>query len=186
MVTFSLKAESTTSSGVIEVGVMSDPNEISTFELVQTIDPEDTDMNEYSVFFNNTTISGANNYIAFKHVSNASNYYFWLDDVTVSEAPSCLPVADLIIDSYTAFDVTLSWTEQGSATAWNIIYGTPGFDPETEGTTIAADATTFTVNSLSPETEYDFYVQNRLWKRRSKHISWPSINNNTSNLSCSY
>ena len=37
--------------------------------------------------------------------------------------------------------------------------GDPGFDPETEGTTVTADAIPFTVNSLLPSTTYDVYVQ---------------------------
>ena len=79
--------------------------------------------------------------------------------LTVIDAPSCMPVSDIVVDSYTSTEVTLSWVENGSATEWNIIYGAPGFDPETEGTTAAAGTMPFTVESLTAETEYDFYVQ---------------------------
>ena len=56
-------------------------------------------------------------------------------------------------------EVTLGWTEPGNATAWNILYDVTGFDPETEGTTVAADANPFTITGLTNVTTYDFYVQ---------------------------
>jgi hypothetical protein len=72
MVTFQLKAESTTSSGVMHVGVMSSPTDTSTFELVQIITPTGTTFEEHEVMFSNTTLTGTGNYIAFKHVTNSS------------------------------------------------------------------------------------------------------------------
>ena len=89
-VLFNLKAESTTSSGTIHVGVMSDPLDTNTFELVQVITPSSTSYTNYEVWFENTTLTGTGNHIAFKHVTNASNYYYWLDDVVVDLIPACL------------------------------------------------------------------------------------------------
>src|SRR5690606_39822964 len=52
-VSFMLKREGT-SSGTIDVGVMSDANDINTFELVQTIDPADNNYYEYVFNLNQT------------------------------------------------------------------------------------------------------------------------------------
>src|SRR5690606_25862458 len=66
------------SSGTIDVGVMSDPTDISTFELVQTIDQEEEDVfEEYTVYFNTTELTGGNNYIAIRQNSAAQNWYYW-------------------------------------------------------------------------------------------------------------
>ena len=83
MVTFQLRAESTLNSGTMHVGVMSNPLDLSTFELVQIITPITHNYQEYEVLFSNTTLTGAGNCIAFKHVTNSSYYYFLLDDVIV-------------------------------------------------------------------------------------------------------
>ena len=88
-VSFQLKAESITSSGNIELGVMSDPFDISTFETVATIQPENTNFNSYVFDLYTTTLSGENMHIAFRHNSN-SDYYYWLDDFKVDLIPSCL------------------------------------------------------------------------------------------------
>jgi hypothetical protein len=82
-----------------------------------------------------------------------------IDDVSFDEAPSCFTPSNIAVDAFTATTATLSWTENGTETNWNIVYGTPGFDPLTEGTTVAADANPFTVDPLTADTEYEFYVQ---------------------------
>ena len=56
-------------------------------------------------------------------------------------------------------NVTLTWTELGDATSWNIQYDTTGFTAGQGANTVVADATTFTLNNLTNLTAYDFYVQ---------------------------
>ncbi len=88
---FWLKAESTTSSGTFEVGVMTDPNDVSTFVGVWTIQPTSTSWIEYTLNFDTTAVSGINKYIAFRQHSNSSVYYYWLDDVTIDLNSSSTP-----------------------------------------------------------------------------------------------
>ena len=88
---FWLKAESTTSSGTFEVGVMTDPDDVSTFVGVWTIQPTSTSWIEYTLNFDTTAVSGINKYIAFRQHSNSSVYYYWLDDVTIDLNSSSTP-----------------------------------------------------------------------------------------------
>jgi len=74
-VKFNLRKEGS-SSGSIDVGVMSNPDDLNTFELIQTINPTETTFIEYTINLNNTTLSGANNYIAFRHNSNSGSWYY--------------------------------------------------------------------------------------------------------------
>jgi len=157
-VKFMLKAESTTSSGTFEVGVMSDPNNVSTFESVQIIQPANTAWNQYTVKFDSTTMTGSNRYIAFRQHSNSSYYYYWLDDVTVMEIPTCEEPTDLISMGTTTTSVTLGWTSHGEESDWNIEYGPAGFTLGT-GTLVSANSNPFEVDNLTPATPYDFYVQ---------------------------
>lgn len=82
-----------------------------------------------------------------------------LDDVTVDEGPSCLAPTNLKATNLTATSAYLEWTEEGSATSWNIEYGPVGFTPGS-GTTMADNDGTLgvLVNGLSANTTYDFYV----------------------------
>ena len=82
-----------------------------------------------------------------------------IDNVMVYDANSCTKPADLTVNNVASNSVTLSWTENGTATAWNIEYGPTGYQQgSSAATTVQADTIPFTINNLSV-TSYDFYVQ---------------------------
>src|SRR5690554_5491875 len=159
-VSFMLKREGT-SSGTIDVGVMSDANDINTFELVQTIDPADNNYYEYVFNLNQTTLSGSGNFIAFRHNSNANNYYYWLDDFEVDIIPSCLEPVAVTASAITTTTADISWAAGDSETAWNISWGTPGYTPG-DGDELGNDAvvaTSYQLTNLVANTNYQVYVQ---------------------------
>ncbi|MFA6932927.1 MAG: choice-of-anchor J domain-containing protein, partial [Bacteroidales bacterium] len=108
-VNFWLKAENIVSSGRMEIGVMSDANDTSTFELVSTIQPTSTDYIEYEILFNNTILNGTNKYIAFRHFPISTIYYYWLDDVVVDFIPPCAAPGNITISNVTTSDAEISW-----------------------------------------------------------------------------
>ncbi len=155
-VKFMLKAESTTSSGTMEVGVMSDPAVLSSFELVTTIQPTSTNFTEYEVLFNNTTLTGAGNHIAFKHVTVSSIYYYWLDDVVVDIIPSCPHPDSLYAANVTQTDADIYFTPSDLADAqWKLYYrqaGTPTW------TDVDVFAIPHQITGLTSNTAYEVYV----------------------------
>jgi len=158
-VLFKLKAESLTYSGTIQVGVMSDPLVPSTFELVQVITPTSTAFTDYEVSFENTTLTGTGKYIAFKHVTLSSLWYYWLDDVVVDTILSCPHPSQLTASNVLTHSAELSWLENGTATTWNIEYGPAGYTPGS-GTLITGVTTNpYLLSGLSPQTTYQCYVQ---------------------------
>ena len=54
--------------------------------------------------------------------------------------------------------VALSWSENGSATGWQIEYGTEGY-PLGEGTTLMSSDSSITVSGLVELEKYDFYIR---------------------------
>uniref|UniRef100_UPI003A94F134 GEVED domain-containing protein n=1 Tax=Brumimicrobium sp. TaxID=2029867 RepID=UPI003A94F134 len=79
--------------------------------------------------------------------------------VTITATPSCLPTSDLVASNETQTSIDLDWTENNTATTWNIEYGPEGFTPGT-GTVITGVTTNpYTVSGLNPSSTYDFYVQ---------------------------
>ena len=157
-VLFKLKAESTTYSGTMQIGVMSNPSDTSTFELVQIITPTSTNYTNYEISFANTTLTGTGKYIAFKHVTSSSSWFYWLDDVVVDLIPSCPRPTNLISSNSTQSSTTLSWTETGSATSWNIEYGPVGF-VQGNGTVVSGVTNQYILSALTPASCFDFYVQ---------------------------
>ena len=82
-----------------------------------------------------------------------------IDNVTVAFATNCVKPTGLAVQNLTDHSVTLSWTENGSATAWRIEYGPTGFQHGSSAATIvAANTNPFTISNLAVD-EYDFYVQ---------------------------
>lgn len=74
---------------------------------------------------------------------------------------ACPAPTDLAVTATTTTTANVEWTEIGSATEWNIIYGTPGFDPITEGQTVTDDdgVAGTTLTGLTSSTDYDLYIQ---------------------------
>ncbi|MFA6199368.1 MAG: choice-of-anchor J domain-containing protein [Bacteroidales bacterium] len=156
-VKFMLKAESTTSSGNILVGVMSNPADTSTFELVQTIQPTSTAYTQYEIPFNNTTLTGIGNYIAFKHVTVAYNYYYWLDDVIIDYIPACAKPTQLVASNSTTIGVDLSWTEGnfGDANWW--LYYKP--INSTDWDSIPVNSNPYNLTGLNHSSTYNWYLR---------------------------
>lgn len=73
-------------------------------------------------------------------------------------APTCVKPFDFAVANNTSTDITLSWTERGTATMWDIEYGNSGFTQGT-GTMVSASTNPFTINNLTTGTSYDFYVR---------------------------
>ncbi|MDD2385993.1 MAG: GEVED domain-containing protein, partial [Bacteroidales bacterium] len=163
MLKFKLKASSTTSSGSIEVGVMSDPYDINTFELIQTITPNTTNWTDYTIYIINTTITGTNNHIAFKHVSASTSSYYYLENVEVQLLPDCPTPVNLYADITSSTSAELNWTQAGTCDTWNIKVSTTPITPATtDGDIIANESTMnnpYELLGLTENETYYFYVQ---------------------------
>ena len=88
----------------------------------------------------------------------ANTFQAFIANITLAPTPTCAWVTNLLAESITAYTADLSWTENGTATSWNIEYGAAGFTLG-EGTTVVADASPYALTDLSSSTNYDFYVQ---------------------------
>ena len=159
-ITFKYRNESTyATNGTLEVGYITNLNDPSTFTAIYSC-PRVTTLTEVEQPLSSVPALGAgNSYIAFRYVGGTSNnYYLSIDDVAVEALPSCTKPSNLAVSNVTSSSVELSWTENGTATAWNIEYGPQGFTQGT-GTTVAATTNPFAVTGLTDSTAYDFYVQ---------------------------
>jgi len=87
------------------------------------------------------------------------NYGFCFDSPTITSAvpPSC-PAPTALAAVPTHNSATLSWTENGTSTLYNIEYGLNGFAQGT-GTLVSGISNSYNVSPLDANTDYSYYVQ---------------------------
>ncbi|WP_432670620.1 fibronectin type III domain-containing protein [Flavobacterium sp. SM2513] len=150
------KSYSIAVGATLQVGTMNNPNDASTFNLVQTIPLTATNAN-YSVSFINST---TDSHVAFKFMGTQVNQTLYIDDVIWETAPTCPDVYTLNFSGATTTTATISWTAGGTETAWQYAYGAADL-PDPSGLTtydvIATPSTTIT--GLAANTNYKVWVR---------------------------
>ncbi len=72
--------------------------------------------------------------------------------------PSCPKPTNFVCIGTTDTEALFSWTENGTATQWNIEYGPIGFE-HGEGTTVEVTTNPYTLTGLTSSTAYEAYIQ---------------------------
>ena len=149
--------------GRMEVGLMSDLSDTSSFELVRTIvaaDLENANYAQYNVSFNNTTLEGNENYIVFRCFVN-TGYIWYLDDVTVEYSPECAEPSNLTVSNYTTTSATLTWQRSNSNQTEFTLYYKKASETEWESldVSISGNEVSATIENLSASTIYQVRVE---------------------------
>lgn len=151
---FWTRPESTSgSSGKFAVGYMTNLTDASTFVAVETYNSTEMTTTYVKKAVNLNSVP-ANAYIAFRQFDCQTYYYWFVDDVTVMEAPSCLAPTGLAANASTN-SAELSWTANGSETAWTIYYKKTTDENYTE---VSTANNPHTLNGLDAASNYQFYV----------------------------
>ncbi len=158
MLSFSMKRyNSSTYTTLMLVGVMSDPNDITTFDTVATFDLRNEPLNSvHRLLVSLENYDGNGSYIAFMAPKSSTTNYVYLDSVVVDSLPDCRWPSDLVVDTVTTSSATLSWTGTGS----NFLVqasASPDFDSIVATATSTID--TATVTGLDDYTQYYFRVR---------------------------
>ncbi|MCC7521572.1 MAG: T9SS type A sorting domain-containing protein [Flavobacteriaceae bacterium] len=155
------KARGASTNTSIIVGTMSNNADGATFTPFQTVTGLNTGAyNEYVVNF--SSYSGTDTYIAFRHPLTTTYSYVYVDDVVWEPIPSCPSPSSLTTTAITATSANFQWTENGSATTWNVEYKagadfTPGTGAQDQMATVAVNPYGFA--GLTSGTTYYWYVQ---------------------------
>ena len=116
---FNSKRYSSTSAtyrSLIQVGVMTDPTDITTFEMVQLVDM--TSLPASTIQFNEidfANYTGTGKYIAFyapvvdTDGGSASNYIY-IDDVQLVTTPTCFRPTNVVVSNPSVSSATVAWT----------------------------------------------------------------------------
>lgn len=146
-------------NGTFLLGIMTDPDDYTTFEIIDTIQNDrDGDWEEHVKSLGN--YDGNGRYIAFMWKNGNSGNTVLIDELQVNYVSGCIKPDLVEADSVTASSVYLSWVQPGMVSGWNLEYGPAGFLPGTnEGTEVTGIGNPYTLTGMESNTKYDVYVQ---------------------------
>lgn len=98
-------------------------------------------------------------FYAFSSQDLTVDYNVYIDNFVVEPIPACAQVSAITATNTTGTSLDLGWTENGTATTWNIEYGAAGFTPTGTPTITGTTNNPEAISGLTPVTGYDFYVQ---------------------------
>ena len=155
---FAARSSSTSYTFNVQVGVMSDPSDASTFQLVELVTVSGTSYTNHEVYFNN--FNGNGNYIALKVEIPTSGYnYGYVDDIVLDVIPSCSPVHDLTVSNLAGSSALISWSSGhfGTISSYTLEYSEAG---QENWITASNNITTtsYMLSGLEPTTSYDVRV----------------------------
>ena len=143
------------------VGTVSSPTDLSNFNAMDTISvPNGATWNMYTVYFDASAgYNMSDQHIAI--VSTTTNTYtaVYLDEITIKDAPQCLPPSAISVGSLGADSAEVNFTTNGIATY--LEYGPVGFVPDFQqstGTVVTASSSPYWLTGLDTNTSYDVYV----------------------------
>jgi hypothetical protein len=149
------KARNSTATQDLEIGVLTDPTDATTFTLVEAVDITTTFQN-YVVNFDAFTGPGAA--IALRRLSTSTYTYVYLDDIVWEAIPTCPDQTGLIVAGVSATGANTSWDDLSVNGATGYEYAvTTSLTPPTSGT--ATTSTFYIATGLTPETIYYLHVR---------------------------
>lgn len=158
---FYSRATSTLSpASTLIVGTMSDGNDTSTFNGLDTIPVDGAAFTRYVVnLTSNNGYNGSDMFFAFVHGNDATFRTILIDDVTYEQIPSCPEVSNLATVQVDSMNADITWTPfSGSTGTFEVEYGTSNFGAGSHNRVIANNDTT-TLTGLTPGTNYCFWVR---------------------------
>ncbi|WP_213522547.1 fibronectin type III domain-containing protein [Nonlabens sp.] len=145
-------------NGGLEVGTMTDPADLTTFNSISTFadaDLADDTYEEKTVYFNTITTTGG--FIAFKFNPAGTFDAMYLDDITYEVSPSCPEATQLSFGALAATSVDFSWVNNSTASEFLVEYRETG---TTAFTTVTPNpvTTSVSISGLTSATEYEICV----------------------------
>lgn len=159
MVEFNAKT-STTTPASLDVISIPDPDDPSVYNVIQTVNLNTTNQRFTINLDAASNYNGTDEVIALRHGMQNTFQAIYIDDFVYDVIPTCPPINPFTAEANaTGTDVYLNWVSSSSAAGANVTWGSPGFSPGMGQGTISTPDTFAVVSNLSPNTVYEFYIQ---------------------------
>ncbi|MCR4811249.1 MAG: fibronectin type III domain-containing protein [Bacteroidales bacterium] len=178
-ITFDLMQESNTYSGTMAVGYAASPAAAENAVYIDTIDmTEEDEWINYEYTFENT-MNIQTGCLVFKQVPTTTDWYYWLDNLTVSVVSDCQRPDSGSVTNMTPIAATATWSAVEGATGYEVAYGTSS-EVNQALETLPASGTTLTLTNLTPNTTYYAWVrtvcgtEQALWRSLGSFTTQPA------------
>ena len=157
--TFWMRATSNSYTPTIMVGVMTDPDNVSTFEVVDTITyTGGAAWGEVTVPL--SAYTGLGRHLALKAERSLDYWSACVDDITLDYITTCFVPTYVYATNTTASTLTLDWADISTTTEWQVEYGPHGYTRgSSAGTLLTTNAHPVVINGLDYLSDYDFYIR---------------------------
>lgn len=150
--------------GEVQVGVMTDPSDDSTFTPLAHIATINANWQSFTVPLSSYTGSGTWIALRWENLEQTPNYLanyvdLSIDDVTLEAIPACPPPSALTVDSATADAVTFSWLGFNANNSDYLVYYKPCDESVWDSVSVTVSSPTYTISGLMPTTLYHIYVR---------------------------
>lgn len=147
----------TSATYYLEVGVMTDPSDPSTFTTVANVTPSGNSTWE-QIKQNTSNYSGNGKYIAFRIPAWVSDY-FYMDDLSIDYITDCADITALTITNVTAHQANVSWTAGADQSEWEVLYAPAGTVDFNANPVVVTGTPATTLTGLRGDTQYEVYVR---------------------------
>ena len=174
-----------TSVGTLEVGVVTDAADPTTFELVGTCVTPAARGNQDGVAgngnlqgpFDFSSVEAASGRIALRYTSSSPSQSWNLDDFTVQLIPACAEPTGLTVSNVAGHSATLAWTSTSESVV--VAYKTAADESFTEITGVSENP--YVLSGLAPETQYTVKVGVTC---EDNTTSWSTTKTFTTDIAC--
>ena len=174
-----------TSVGTLEVGVVTDAADPTTFELVGTCVTPAARGTQDGVAgngnlqgpFDFSSVEAASGRIALRYTSSSPSQSWNLDDFTVQLIPACAEPTGLTVSNVAGHSATLAWTSTSESVV--VAYKTAADESFTEITGVSENP--YVLSGLAPETQYTVKVGVTC---EDNTTSWSTTKTFTTDIAC--
>jgi hypothetical protein len=154
------KAYATAIDRIIQIGYLTDAADVTTFVQLEEVLLPSTNLasTQEIIVIPAGVPTGVRNLAILNPGYPGSSTTAYIDDVAWEPIPDCANPTLVNATAVTSNSAIIGWTGNASDVTWEIEYGAPGFTLG-DGTIVPAPTNPFTLTSLTPETEYQFYVR---------------------------
>ena len=137
----------------VRLGIMSDPNDFSTFVAIETFQASST-VAHASHSFANDHINPMHHYYIAIDAGNHNNGSIILDNISVNYVPSCNVPSNVIAHINSANDVEITWS--ASSTSYEVAYRERGYS---QWINLVANGNSILLENLTASTNYEVRVR---------------------------